>query len=220
MHIQTSNQERFNLGYGDYSLNWGAHVAGLYETEKERDDILFGFLEEGLRQGDLDFYVPAERTEEDFREKFSSACPHCRKQLGDDNMITISSDKEVYYPNGTFSPFEMDKSLGDFFIESQKKGKRHVRATAEMIWALEAIPGREHLFAYESRLNYFIPSKPWISICLYNISKFSGSTILDVLRTHPWTLNKGVLTENPYYQNPDQWLKENAPEFLTESKSV
>jgi hypothetical protein len=83
-----------------------------------------------------------------------------------------------------------------------------------MVWALDAIPGIEHLMVYESRLNYFIPGKPWISVCMYNVTKFSGSVILNVLRTHPFTISGGVITQNPYYQNPDEWLKQNAPEFL------
>jgi hypothetical protein len=83
-----------------------------------------------------------------------------------------------------------------------------------MVWALEAIPGVEHLMAYESRLNYFIPGKPWISICLYNLNKFSGSTIMGVLRTHPYSISGGVITENPFYQDPDEWLATNAPQFL------
>jgi hypothetical protein len=108
----------------------------------------------------------------------------------------------------------MDKSLHEYYSESQKNGKRYVRATAEMVWALDAIPGIEHLMVYESRLNYFIPGKPWISVCMYNVTKFSGSVILNVLRTHPFTISGGVITQNPYYQNPDEWLKQNAPEFL------
>jgi hypothetical protein len=101
-----------------------------------------------------------------------------------------------------------------YFTESQKNGKRNVRATAEMVWALEAIPGTEHLMAYESRLNYFITGKPWISICLYNLTKFSGSIKMNVLRTHPFAISGGIITQNPYFIEPDKWLKENAPDFV------
>ncbi len=56
----------------------------------------------------------------------------------------------------------MDADLEAFYTRSQERGPRDIRATAEMVWALEAIPGVEHLMAYESRLNYyyFIPGKP------------------------------------------------------------
>ena len=214
MYIKTSDQEKLILGIGDYSCNWGIHIAGLYETFDERDEIVNGFLSAGLKAGDLQLYCPTERSEDEFRKEFQHFCPECGIQLDDPEQFSINSAKELYYPDGIFSPFDMDKGLNAFFEQSQKKGKRNVRATAEMVWALEAIPGAEHLMAYESRLNYFIPGKPWISICLYNTTRFSGSTIINVLKTHPYTLSGGVLMQNPYFENPDKWLSENAPQFL------
>ncbi len=214
MFIKTSNQERLKLGFGTYECNWGLHIAGLYETEQERDSILMGYLKEGALSKDLQLYAPAERSISDFHEKFSHQCKHCGEYSKDKNLFQLYSIKNLYYPNGYFSPNAMDVGLNNFYEKSQKNGKRNIRATAEMVWALKTIPGKEHLFAYESRLNYFIPKKPWISICLYNTIKFSGSMIMNVLQTHPYTISKGVITENPYYQSPDKWLAENAPEFL------
>jgi len=217
MKIQTSDQPFLELGFGGYQCNWGIHIAGLYETKEERDAIMLGFLSAGMCAGDLEMYCYHERSSEEFLDDmshFSSACTH---GLDNEEIIRVYSSKELYYPDGTFSPLAMDKGLGSFFVESQAKGSRNVRATAEMVWALEAIPGKELLMVYESRLNYFIPGKPWISICMYNLNRFSGNIIMDVLRTHPYVANKGVLTENPYYQDPDIWLRENAPQFLPEN---
>jgi hypothetical protein len=215
MHIKTSNQEPLKLGFGNYTCNWGLHIAGLYETEEERDEIVFGFFEQGLKDNDLGLFCPAERSLEEFKGAFAHHCPQCNEviQNNSDNF-TVKSPKAFYYPNGTFSPWEMDESLQDYFEFSQQNGPKNVRASAEMAWALEAIPGVEDLMAYESRLNYFIPGKPWISICLYNVTKFTGKTIMGVLRTHPFTISGGIITQNPYYQDPDKWLAENAPQFL------
>jgi len=217
MHIKTSNQQKLDLGFYGYSCNWGVHIAGLYETEKERDEIIFGFLGTGALSGDLQLYAVAERTRENFKVEFSEKWPEAGKMLGDSSVFQLSTPKELYYPDGVFSPIAMDEGLENFYKESQENGIINVRATAEMVWALEAIPGRELLMVYESRLNYFIPGKPWISICLYNVTKFPGATIMNVLRTHPYTINRGVLMGNPYYQDPDIWLKENAPEYLPEN---
>jgi hypothetical protein len=214
MHFQTSDQEKLELGFGGYTCNWGLHICGLYETEAERDDIIMGFLHEGDVRKDLQLYCPAERTAEDFAEQYSQKYPDCKDHVHDPSMFSISSAQELYYPDGTFSPVSMDKGLNEFFVNSQNAGKRNIRATAEMVWALHAIPGIEHLMAYESRLNYFIPGKPWISICLYNITKFSGSMIVNVLRTHPYTISGGVITQNPYFMNPDEWLRKYDPEFI------
>lgn len=58
MHIKTSDQEQMLLGIGGYSSNWGAHISGLYETEQERDEIIFGFQKQGYIDGDLQLYCP------------------------------------------------------------------------------------------------------------------------------------------------------------------
>jgi len=213
MHIQTSDQEIMNLGFGGFTCNWGTHICGLYETEEERDDIIYGFLHTGDLNKDKQLYCPVENTRENFIHEYGIRFPDCKLHPHDPNLFSINSAKDLYYPDGTFSPVSMDKGLNEYFIESQKNGRRNIRATAEMAWALEAIPGVEHLMVYESRLNYFIPGKPWISICLYNITKFSGQIIMNVLRTHPYAISGGVIIQNPYFQDPDEWLQQNAPEF-------
>jgi len=215
MHIKTSDQALFELGFGGYTCNWGVHFCGLYETEQERDEIVMGFLHQGAISDDLQFYCPTERSQADFKQTYAKLYPDRVTNLEDPRCFQLYSAKSLYYPDGTFSPWAMDEGLADFFAESQKHGPRNIRATAEMVWALEAIPGIEHLMAYESRLNYFIPGKPWISIRLYNLNKFSGATIMDVLRTHPYTISGGVITENPYYQDPNEWLSKHAPQFLS-----
>jgi hypothetical protein len=215
MHVKTSDQPALKLGFGDWHCNWGVHICGLYQSEAERDEIVLGFLRQGDMDGDLQLYCPSERTPKDFSARYGHLCPDCAAHVADPDRFQVLSAKELYYPDGVFSPRAMDQGLNEFFSASQARGPRNVRATAEMVWALEAIPGVEHLMVYESRLNYFIPQKPWVSICLYNVTKFSGATIMNVLRTHPYTISGGVMTENPFYQDPDRWLAENAPEFLS-----
>jgi hypothetical protein len=214
MHIHTSEQEKLELGFGNYSCNWGIHICGLYETIAERDEIIMGYLHQGDISGDLQLYCPVERTNEDFTSQYSKRFPESAESTMNSRKFILYNAKELYYPSGIFSPWDMDKNLNSFFHESQKNGKRNIRATAEMVWALEAIPGVEHLMAYEARLNLFIPGKPWISICLYNLNKFKGSDIIRVLQTHPYSINGGVITQNPFYQNPIDWLKKNASQFL------
>lgn len=218
MHIKTSNQEKIDMGFGNYECNWGVHIACLYETEKERDNIIFGFFNKGLQLGEKQLYVPSERTIKDFNMKFSEKYPEHADKLKDKEHMEIYPAKKLYYPNGSFSPWDMDEGLNEFYQHSQRNGKRNTRTLAEMVWALQGIPGKEHLMAYESRLNYFCPGKPWVSFCLYNITKFGGDMIMHVLKTHPYTVNGGIITQNPYYVDPDEYLKKHAPEFLPENK--
>lgn len=214
MYIETSDQPRMKLGIGDYECNWGIHICGLYETEEERDGILLGFLNQGDLNGDLQLYSLFEQSEQDLKRKYTRCFPTCAGHTDDPHLFRFFPAEVLYYPDGVFSPWAMEDGLNAFFAESQANGPKNIRAAAEMAWALEAIPGVEDLMAYESRLNYFIPGKPWISICLYNIGKCSGAMVMQVLRTHPYTISGGIITQNPYYQDPDEWLAVNAPRFL------
>ncbi len=52
MHIKKSNQSELKLGIGDYTCNWGVQIFGLYETEKERNDIVHGYLKQSCLAND------------------------------------------------------------------------------------------------------------------------------------------------------------------------
>jgi hypothetical protein len=215
MYMHTSDQEQMELGFYGCSCNWGTHICGLYHTEEERDEIIYGFLHQGKMDGDRRLYVPNERSQDDFLAGYRSRFGEAEtSEIENDDLFLMADAKSLYYPEGHFSPQAMDNSLNAFYQQSQAEGRRNIRATAEMTWALDAVPGVEQLMVYESRLNYFIPGKPWISICLYNLNKFDGLSIMNVLRTHPFAISHGIITENPYYQEPQEWLRINAPHFL------
>ena len=45
-------------------------------------------------------------------------------------------------------------------------------------------------------------------ICSYQVSRFSASVLMDIMRTHPAVIIGGVLQENPFFVPPDQFLVE------------
>ncbi len=214
MHLKTSHQPEVELGFGDWVCNWGLHLCGLYQSDQEWTDILFPYLHQGARDGDLQAYVPVEQNAKQFHATYARLYPDHAHETRDTHLFQLPSARDLFFPDEVFSSVAMDTNRQRFFETSQKDGARNVRATAEMSWALEQIPGVEHLMAYESRLNYFIPGKPWISICLYDVRRFSGEMIMGVLQTHPWLIHSGVIMQNPLYREPDVWLREYAPGFL------
>jgi hypothetical protein len=77
-----------------------------------------------------------------------------------------------------------------------------------MDWVLKGLPGTNLLAPYEARANaLFKNGKPLAVICLYDLRKHSGATILNVLRTHRFSITKGLIVENPTY-DPEQVLAE------------
>jgi hypothetical protein len=45
-------------------------------------------------------------------------------------------------------------------------------------------------------------------ICTYNLTKFGGDAVIDILRTHPMVIVGGILHQNPFFVPPDVFLSE------------
>ncbi|MBU0992316.1 MAG: MEDS domain-containing protein [Proteobacteria bacterium] len=212
MHLKTSSLSFMNLGFGGYTCNWGTHFCGLYESDAERDKIMYGFLAQGLREQELLVCCPEEQHHDHALDSVHALCPDAARP--DPDSFRLFRSRDLYHPQGFFSPYDMITAHNDIWDENLRTGTRNVRGTAEMGWALEKIPGVDHLMAYESLLNTFIWGKAWISICLYDVNRFPGATIMKVLQVHPFVITGGGIFENPYFIPPEKWLAKYAPEFL------
>jgi len=68
------------------------------------------------------------------------------------------------------------------------------------------MPGVEELVGYEAELNNFLPRYPQVILCLYDLERFDGEILIDILKTHPMVLIGGMVLDNPYYLAPAQFL--------------
>jgi hypothetical protein len=96
----------------------------------------------------------------------------------------------------------------DVLRSNAAAGYPQTRIVAQMEWALLDKPGIGDLVEYETRVNYVLPKYAAPTICAYDLSRFSASVIMDVMRTHPMVIIGGVLQENPFFVPPDQFLLE------------
>ena len=91
-------------------------------------------------------------------------------------------------------------------VKAEVEGYSFCRLVGEMTWALRDAPGVEHLVSYESELNRVTPGYPVVVLCLYDLDRFSGEVVVNIVKTHPQVLIQGILVENPYYLGPDEFL--------------
>jgi hypothetical protein len=45
-------------------------------------------------------------------------------------------------------------------------------------------------------------------ICVYDLGKFGGDTVIDIMRTHPMIIIGGILHQNPFFEPPEAFLRE------------
>jgi hypothetical protein len=118
-------------------------------------------------------------------------------------QLDVRTPAETYLREGEFSTDRMlefwDQTIGEAL--SDEFGL--VRGVGEMTWASRALPD---VVGYEARLNRFLPRYPQIFLCMYEVARFSGDVLVDILKVHPKVLLGSTVIENPYYIEPDEFL--------------
>jgi len=184
------------------------HVCAFFHNADEKYRVLLPFIKEGFDCGDRAFHVVDPDHRQEHLQRLES--------VGIDTAAAESSGQLTLYgwndahidPNGNFDQHRMLTLIERELKLGPMHGFGVSRSIGNMEWALEDRPGVDDLVEYEARLNYILPRYKDPVICVYDISKFSGAVILDILRTHPMVVIGGTLQENPFFVPPDEFLRE------------
>jgi hypothetical protein len=192
------------LGVPGVQIAPGDHICAFYPSLADRDEILVPYLREGLKAGDKCVCVVDASDPEAVLAALSSDID-VGPYLGRHQLEVQRSD-ETYLRGGAFSTDAMLEFWNQSVGGAVAGGFSFARAVGEMTWALKQMPGVEELVGYESQLNRFLPRYPQVILCLYELDQFSGEVLVDVLKTHPKVLLGGMVLDNPYYLEPDEFL--------------
>jgi MEDS: MEthanogen/methylotroph, DcmR Sensory domain len=192
-----------DLGLSGLEVRAGDHICALYRGE-ERDDILVPFLEAGLRTGDKCICVLDAARPESLLALFDD--PQVQERL-ERRQLELVDFENAYPGSGRFVPDRMVEFWEQNVQSALDGGEyRFFRAAGEMTWALRDMPGLDQLAIFESEVNRFMPRYPQVYLCVYDIERFSGEQLLDMLKTHPKVLLGAMVFDNPYYIEPDEFL--------------
>lgn len=191
-----------DFGIAGVELESGDHLCAIYLGRQERDDIVLPYLRAGLRAGDKCIAIID-----------SSPLGDVLAGIGDEREVegyVASRQLELHTPDEAYlrtPPFTTEAML-EFWestVGAAVKGGAYgfARATGEMPWEMRLLPGRTEFFRYEAALNRFAPRYPQAIVCLYDLERFGGGILVDLLRTHPKLLMGGLVLENPHYRAPD-----------------
>jgi hypothetical protein len=192
------------VGIPGVDLAPGDHVCVFYPGLAERNEILIPYLRAGLQAGDKCVCV-VDADEPDDVVSALGPDVDLGGRLGR-QQLEVQRSQDTYLKGGAFSTEAMlefwDREVGG----AVEGGFSFARAAGEMTWALRQLPGVDELIGYESRLNQFLPRYPQVILCFYELDMFSGELLVDVLKTHPKVLLGGMVLDNPYYLEPDEFL--------------
>ena len=183
------------------------HVCAFFHSEDERYRVLLPFMKDGLACGDKAVHVVSPGEHDSHRHRLVEAGIDVRgaEERGE---LEVLSSTDVYLRDGRFDQDRMLNVFEQLAMEGRAKG-RAGRFVCEMEWA--AAEGHAHindLIEFEFRVNDLWIRHPDAVICVYDLAKFDGQTVIDIVRTHPIIIIGGVLQENPFYVPPAQFLAE------------
>lgn len=194
--------EPLEFGLPGVELEPGDHICAMYLGQSERDAIIGPWLRAGLRAGDKVVCIID-----------SSPLDEVVASLGDEREVEgyiASRQLEMHTAEETYlrnSPFRSEAML-EFWestVSAAVAGGSYGfgRGSGEMPWELRNLPARTEFFRYEAAVNRFAPRYAQAFLCLYDLERFGGGFLVDLLRTHRKLLMGGLILENPHYRPPD-----------------
>src|SRR5260370_42556670 len=96
--------------------------------------------------------------------------------------------------------------LEEVLESGEAAGYPLTRFVSRVETALVDKAGVDSWLEYETRVNYVVPKYDDPVICTYDLSKFSASMVMDMMRTHPVVIIGGGVQGNPFFFSPDQFL--------------
>ena len=189
------------------SLGRHRHICAFFNSVDEEHRVLRSFIKEGFERGDKAFHVVNPDLWDDHIRWLAEAGVEVEQAMGT-GQLELRRWQDAHLSGDGFYQDAMLALIEEVLQSRAASGYPLVRLVANMEWALLDKPGVHDLVEYETRLNYVLPNYDDPVICTYDLSKFSASVVMDIMRMHPVVIIGGVLQENPFFVPPDQFLLE------------
>ena len=195
-----------DFGLADIPLASGDHLCVLYSGADERNAILGAYVSAGLAAGHRCLCV----VEADDQPGLLAAVTDGRDAKGyvDSEQLEFVTAANSYLAGTSFSITDTlamwtdraDLALDEGFSELRGAGDANGLVGHE-----ETLTG---FAAYDSELNHITIGRSLTILCLWDLQRFRGNVIADLLRTHRRMILGGRVIDSPYFIPPDEYLAE------------
>jgi hypothetical protein len=183
------------------------HICAFFNSDEEEYRVLLPFIKDGFYCGDKAVHVVNPEQHEDHLRRLAETGidTAAAQQKG---QLELRTNADVYLREGRF---DLDRMLAVFEQAASgnaKGGFPLSRIVCRMDWVVEQGSHADDVVEFESRVNEVWDRHDDAVICTYHLGKFSGDTVIDLLRTHPMVIIGGILQQNPFYVPPEEFLRE------------
>jgi len=183
------------------------HICAFFDSREEQYDVLMPYFKEGLDNKEEVITIPESHTHHDHCCRLSDAGIPLEKKL-ENGQLKVLASEDTYLQGNSFAADRMYNMLEQVLIDAQEGPYGTVRTCGDMEWALKNLPGTDELMEYEARVNLLTPKYECTLLCVYDINRFSGRAIADVLASHSHVILNGRIHTNPHFVEPLEMLKQ------------
>jgi hypothetical protein len=192
------------LRFAGVEMRGVKHACAFFNSAAEQYRALLPLIVSGLESGERAVHVVEPHQHDDHLRRLSAAGVDVEGMLTT-GQLALKSTFDTYLHEGDFN----QESMIEFFTatSTSTSSDSRTRFVCQMDWVADG--DRQfinNVIEFEARINSVWERRDDITICVYDLAKFSSATVLDVLRTHPMVVVGSVLQENPFYIAPAQYL--------------
>ena len=175
------------------------HVAVLVRNRDEEYRVIEDYVTEGLRAGEKEIHICDPKLIDDHTRRIAEmgvGVDECHRS----GQLEVISWHDGHIRGGKFNPDTMYELIQETARTTAAQGFPRVRLLGHMEWSLEKPPGTERLKEYEFLVTEVLNRTKTPALCVYDVSRYPGDVILELMRVHPWIVLDGQLQQNPLYQ--------------------
>lgn len=183
------------------------HVCVFYQDEDEKYRTLRTFFEDGFCRNDKNLHVVDHRKHASHRRRL--------REFGIDvaaaeesGRLEIRGWEQAHLSPGWFDQHAMIGQVEEILRSAAEEGFSFARLVGDMGWARKDVRGVRDLVEYCVRLQGILPQFATSVICTYDLRQFSALQVVEVLRSHPVAVIRGMVHENPYYLPAEVMLED------------
>jgi hypothetical protein len=195
------------IPFAGSQLREARHVCAFFNTDEEEYRVLLPFIKDGFECGDKAVHIVSPDQRRDHLQRLAAVGidPAAAQQTG---QFELRTDAETYLRDGHFHQDRMLEVFEQLAGGNAKGGFRLSRIVCHMDWAAEGRSHIDDLVEFESRVNDVWRRHDDAVVCVYDLAKFGGGTVVDIMRTHPMIIIGGILQQNPFFVPPEKFLHE------------
>src|ERR1700752_1655819 len=182
------------------------HICAFFNSLDEQHRVLRSFITDGFDRGEKALHFVDPKLREEHLKRLAGAGIDVDRAMSS-GQLEVLQWQDAQLRGGRFDQDAMLALIEEVLQSGAAAGYPLTRFLAHMEWALDK-SAIDNLVEFETRVNYVSPKSDDPLICAYDLSKFSSTVVMDIMRTHPVVIIGGVLQENPFFVPPDQFLLE------------